>query len=137
MTPKGAKNAVVQRYLDEFLGDFPIALSNQPFSKPEPAAGVRWVRLDVRLVSGGQDTLGAPGQRKFVSSGVATVQVFTPSGDATDINDDLAKASLDLLDGVRIGTDLWTDGGRILTVGTDGEWYQQNVAINVHFEETR
>jgi hypothetical protein len=137
MTHEEARNAIMQRFLDEFEGDFPIALPNQPFSPPEPAAGVKWARLDVRFTSGGQETLGAAGGRKFLHGGTAVVQVFTPNGDATNGNDELAKQALDLLDGVRVSASLWTDGGRVVTVGTDGEWYQQNMIVNTHFEETR
>jgi hypothetical protein len=137
MNPKEARNAVLQRYLDTFGGLFPIALQNQPFSPPEPAAGVKWVRIDVRLGYGEQDTLGRTGGRRFVQGGAVTVQVFTPNGGATDGNDELVKQSLDLLDGVRIGDSLWTYGGRIVTVGTDGEWFQQSAILNLRFEETR
>jgi hypothetical protein len=137
VTPKAAKNAIVQRYLDEFEGDFPIALPNQPFSPPVPGAGVVWVSLDVRLATGGQDSLGPIGGRRFLSGGVVLAQVSTTSGDATNLNDDTAKAALDLLDGVRLAGGLWTYGGRIVTAGTNGEWYQQNVIVNLQFEETR
>jgi hypothetical protein len=137
VTPKGAKNAIMQRYIDGVAGAFPIALPNQPFSPPAPGTGVAWARMDVRLAAGGQDSLGAVGGRKFLYEGTAVVQVHTTVGLATNLNDDTAKAALDLLDGVRVAEDLWTDGGRIVTVGPDGEWYVQNVIVNIHFEETR
>jgi hypothetical protein len=137
MTHEEARNAIMQRFLDEFEGEFPIALPNQPFTQPEPAAGVKWVRLDMRFASGGQETLGAAGGRKFLHGGTAVVQVYTPNGDATNDNDELAKRALNLLDSVRVSASLWTDGGRVVTVGTDGEWYQQNMIVNTHFEETR
>lgn len=136
-TPAEARNLILQFYLDEFSGIFPIALPNQPFEQPEPAEGIKWVQLDVRFTFGGQDTLGAAGNRKFTNGGLIIVQVRTPNGDATDTNDILAKQSLDLLDSIRLNSNVWTSGGRIITVGTDGEWYLQNVLIDLQFEETR
>lgn len=136
-TPAEARNLILQLYLDEFSGTFPIALPNQPFEPPEPAEGIKWVQLDVRFTFGGQDTLGAVGKRKFTSGGLIIVQVRTPNGDATNTNDILAKQSLDLLDSIRLNSNLWTSGGRVITVGTDGEWYLQNVLIDLQFEETR
>jgi hypothetical protein len=137
VTPKQAKNAIMQLYIDGVAGAFPIALPNQPFAPPAPGAGVVWASIDVRLATGGQDSLGAVGQRKFTRGGVVVVQVSTANGHATSLNDDTAQAALGLLDGVRVAADLWTDGGRVVTVGPDGEWYVQNAVVNVQFEETR
>jgi hypothetical protein len=137
LTPKNAKNAIMQRYIDGVAGAFPVALPNQPFSPPAPGLGVVWASVDVRLATGGQDSLGAAGGRKFLRGGTVVVQVSTTKGHATDLNDDTAQAALELLDGVGVAADLWTDGGRIVTVGPDGEWYVQNAIVNIQFEETR
>lgn len=137
MTPKQAKNAIMQLYVDAVASAHPVALPNQPFTPPVAGHGVVWTRIDVRLATGGQDSLGAAGQRKFLRGGTVVVEVSTTNGDATNLNDDTAQAALVALDGVRVAADLWTDGGRVVTVGPDGEWYRQNAIINVQFEETR
>lgn len=133
MTPKEARNAIFTRYLDEFSGQFDIALDNQPFTPPEAGEGVKWVRVNVQFNTGNQDSLGTEGNRKFVKRGFLFVQVFTPVGHATNDNDELAQDSLDLFDGERLG-DLWFQDGRIVTIGPDGEWYQQNVVLELTFE---
>jgi hypothetical protein len=133
MTPKEARNAIFARYLTEFDGQFPIALDNQPFTPPETGDGVKWARVSVKFNDGTQSSLGKSGNRKFEKYGLLFVQVFTPTGHATNDNDELAEESLDLFEGERLG-DLWFNNGRIVTVGSDDEWYQQNVVLELTFE---
>lgn len=133
MTPTEARNEIMKRYLTEYTGQFPIAFDNKKFVKPD---GVKWVRLTVNFNSGLQDSLGQTGNRKFTKWGLIFVQVFTPSNKGTNENDDLCNGSLNLLDGVRID-DLWLYNGRIKTIGSDGEFYQQNVLVEFEFENIR
>jgi hypothetical protein len=133
MTPSEVRNAIVQRYLDTYDGVHPIALDNQAFTPPESATGIVWTRVSVQFTSGEQDSLGNTGNRKFIKGGFLYIQVFTPFGHATNGNDSLAEASLNLFEGVRLN-DLWFKDGRIVTVGEDGEWYQQNVVLEFEFE---
>lgn len=133
MTPKEARNAIEIAYLTEFNGQFPIALDNQPFTPPETGEGVKWVRVNVKFTDGGQSSLGRLGNRKFEKYGLMFVQVFTPTGHATNDNDDLAEDSLNLFEGERLG-DLWFNSGRIVTIGSDDEWYQQHVVLEFTFD---
>lgn len=132
MTPKEARNTITVRYLDEFSGQFPIALDNQPFTPPEAGDGVKWVRLSVRFTDGAQGSLGRANNRRFDKVGLLFIQVFTPAGRATNDNDDLAEDSLNLFEGETLG-DLWFNNGSIKTIGSDDEWYQQNVVLELSF----
>lgn len=133
MTPEEARNAILTRYLTEFNGQFEIALDNQPFTPPETGEGVKWARVSVKFNGGTQSSLGRSGNRKFEKYGLLFIQVFTPIGHATNDNDDLAEDSLNLFEGERLG-DLWFSNGRIVTIGEDGEWYQQNVVLELTFD---
>lgn len=133
MTPTEVRNEIMKKYLDEFTGQFPIALDNKKFEKPD---GVKWVRLTILFNSGNQDSLGNEGNRKFVKRGLIFIQVFTPINKGTNANDDLCNSSLNLLDGVKIN-DLWMYNGRIKTVGSDGEFYHQNVVVEFEFQNIR
>jgi hypothetical protein len=133
MTPSEARNAIQIRYLDNFSGQFPIALDNQPFTAPNADEDIKWVRLNVQFTNGEQSSLGILGNRKFTRVGFLYIQVFTPAGHATDQNDVLAEESLTLFEGERLGN-LWFTNGRIITVGEDGKWYQQNVVSELTFE---
>lgn len=133
MTLTEARNEMMKRYLDEFTGQFPIALDNKKLQKPD---GVKWVRLTIIFSGGNQDSFGKVGNRKFVKRGLIFIQVFTPINKGTDANDDLCNSSLNLFDGVRIN-DLWMYNGRIRTIGSDGEFYHQNVIVDFEFENIR
>lgn len=132
MTPKEARNAIFTRYLTEFSGQFDIALDNQKFTPPETGDGVKWVRVSIKFNDGTQSSLGQSGNRKFEKYGLLFIQVFTPDGHATNDNDELAEDSLNLFEGERLG-ELWFNNGRIVTIGPDGEWYQQNVVLELTF----
>lgn len=132
MTPKEARNAILVQYLTTYSGVIPIALDNQPFTPPETGDGVKWVRVSIQFVDGRQASLGRANNRRFDKRGILFVQVFTPTGYATNDNDELAEASLNLFEGVNLNG-LWFDQGRIETIGSDDEWYQQNVVINFTF----
>lgn len=134
MTPSEVRNAIAARYLNEYNGDFPIALDNLKFTKPNP--NVKWVRVNVQFNGGFQSSLGKTGNRKFVKFGLLFIQVFTPANKATDENDTLADDSLNLFDGERL-EQLWLYNGRIDTIGSDGEFYQQNVIVEFEFEDIR
>jgi len=131
MTATEVRNTIMARYLDAFSGQFTIALDNQISETAD-----KWVRLAVNFETGAQDSLGTAGNRKFLRGGTIFVQVFTPINKGTDDNDDLAVASTNLYDGVRID-DLWMFNGRIRTVGADGEFYQQNAVIDFQYEDVR
>jgi hypothetical protein len=133
MTPTEVRNEIMKRYLNEFTGQFSIAFDNKKFDKPD---GEKWVRLNIMFNSGSQDSLGKATNRKFIKQGLVFVQVFTPSNKGTNENDDLCNSSLNLLDGVRIN-DLWMYNGRINTIGSDGEFYQQNAVVEFEFENIR
>lgn len=135
MTEQEVREAIVSRYLNQFSAQFPIAIDNVSFSPPETPS--KWARINVQFNNGSQDTLGRPGNRKFLSSGVVFIQVFTPINTSTNGNDTTARESKILLDGIRID-DLWLYNGRVVTVGnSDSKYWQQNVVIEFDFEDTR
>ena len=134
MTPTEARKAIMSRYWNAFNGQFPIAIDNKKFDPPSTPS--KWVRLSVQFNDGNQDSLGRSGNRKFVKRGLIFVQVFTPSNKGTNDNDGTAADSVNIFDGVRIN-DLWMYNGRIETVGSDGEYYQQNAVVEFEFENIR
>lgn len=133
MTPTEVRNTIQSRYLDQFTGQFPIALDNQQF---DPPVGNKWTRVSVQFNTGSQDSLGTVLNRKFLRKGILFIQIFTPANTATNANDDLARSSLELFEGEHIG-DLWFVNGRIITIGTDGTWYQQNVVLEFNYQHIR
>ncbi len=131
MTATEVRNAIMARYLNAFSGQFVIALDNQLSETAD-----KWVRLTVNFNDGSQNSLGTAGTRKFLKTGLIIIQVFTPINTGTDENDNLAVDSANLYDGVRL-QDLWMYNGRIVTIGADGEYYQQNAIIEFDYEDIR
>jgi hypothetical protein len=134
MTPQEVRNEIMVRFRTEFVGQFPIALDNQKFTKPDTPT--KWARLSIIFNTGSQFSLGKVGNRRFQRLGLVIVQIFTPANSGTNDNDTLAKSVVDLFDGVRI-SDLSLYSGRVTTVGNDGEYYQQNAVIEFDFQEIR
>lgn len=134
MDPKEVRNQIIIRFRTQYLGQFPIALDNQKFDKPDTLQ--KWARLNIQFNEGSQHSLGKTGNRKFHRSGLIIVQVFTPSNKGTNDNDELAEGIVNLFDGEHI-QDFWMYDGRVRTVGSDGEYYQQNAVIEFTFEDIR
>ena len=129
------RNEIYKRYIGTY-GSTPYALDNQPFDPPNPSTTVKWARVSVQFTDGIQDSFGKTGNRKFLKSGLLTVQVFTAIGAATDINDAFCQQVQDLFEGVRID-DIWFTNGGIRFSGVEDEWYQQNVVFDITFEDVK
>lgn len=134
MTESEVRNLIVKTYLTEFDGQFTIATDNRKFKKPNPSE--KWVRISVQFNDGFQESLGIKTNRKFVGFGLIFIQVFTPINKATDDNDSLARSSKILFDGEHIQQVRFFNG-RIETIGSTGEFYQQNVVVEFEFEDIR
>jgi hypothetical protein len=132
MTLAEARQAILKQYLATFDGVFPIAVDNKRFTDTEET----WVRVTIKADGGFQSSLGISGNRRYLRTGTIYVQVFTMMNKGTDLNDQYAEESLNVLDGYNIDG-LWTYNGRIQTVGSDSEYYQQNVVIDFEFENIR
>lgn len=132
MNQAEARNEIMSRFLINFDGQFGIAIDNKRFESDS----YPWVRLTIQFNTGGQETLGKTGNRKFSNKGLVFIQVFTAINTGTDENDTIAKNCLEFLDGERFGV-LHLYNGRIVTIGSDGTAYQQNVVIEFDFETIR
>ena len=133
MTVTEVRNYIMEMYLAEYDGQFTIALDNKIATAPP---GEEWVRLTINFEDGFQDSLGTAGNRKYLKTGTIFVQVFFPINKGTDDSDTLVGNSANLFDGVRI-EDLWMFNGRVKTIGSDGEFYQQNAIIDFEFQNVR
>lgn len=130
------RNAIMERFIGTF-GSTLVAFDNQNFVPPTVGAAVKWYRLSIQFVDGAQDSFGSVvGSRKFLKSGILTIQVFTEIDSATNLNDAQCQLVQDLFEGVRVG-DIWFLNGGIRFSGSDGDWYQQNVVFDITFEDVK
>lgn len=135
MNNSDARKLMQTAFLDALV--FPtalVALDNQTFE--QPSDDTSWCRLAISFNTGRQDTLGIKTNRKFKKMGILTVQVFTISDGATNINDGLVQDSLDVFEGENLSGVYFVDG-RIRTVGTSDKWYQQNAVLEFNYHEIK
>ncbi len=137
MTPEEAETAITTTFASEWISSYLVAYDNNDgFAKPEPTGTAAWLRLAVIYASGTQNTLGGVGNRLFRKFGSVVVQVFTVAGTGTLLNQQLASQALNIFEGRQIDS-LWFLNGAIETIGTDGVWYQQNVNLEIQFDQIK
>lgn len=125
------------------LGGLSVDLNdNRSYKLVVNGSDTEWVRLTIGATDGQQTTLGGDGvTTRFDTAGLATVQVFTEIGSGEFRNDEIireiylefVKQTGDrpiVYGGRQAGGDV-----RVVSVGRDGAWYQQNIIIPWWFDE--
>lgn len=142
MTPDEARSAVYSRFLDQWDDRTVVALEGREDDNSEPGPDVRWVRLSVRNLGGGQLTLGPTGGRKYRREASAFVQVFTPSSKGMGPGATLAHEARAILEGttITVGTERveFYDGTiREIPLGAGEKSLQVNVEVRFSYDETK
>lgn len=92
-----------------------------------------WARTSIRIIGASQITQGT---RRFGSTGVVTVQIFTPMGEGRSLSDQLAQIVLDVLRAkASSSAGLHFFDQAPAEIGTDGPWFQTNVGSSFRFQE--
>jgi hypothetical protein len=133
-TANEAKEAIYERFLTGFNG---VPRERIAFDNEEPKTkGTSWVRLVVRGLGRGQDTLGKKPNRSFQSKASVFVQVYVVANTGVQVSDDLAKEAADLYEGESFsGLDF--NEASINEIGPDGKWYQTQVEAEFSYYETK
>lgn len=135
MTPNQAKQAILNRWNDEWAGATDTAYDNQHY---EPQGETSWVRLSVRHTIGPQDTLGQTGNRKFRRRGFIIVQVFAPLDVGTSTADTLAHNAREVFEATSFdGIDCHNATLREIGQDKHGPWWQVNVEVSFAYDETK
>lgn len=105
----------------------------------DPPTEGSWARATVQHSTGRQATLsGATGERRFRSTGIITVQLFTVSDDGLVLSDALVQIVKNAFAGVTT-----SPGGvhlrnvRPREIGHDGIWFNTNVLADFEYDEVR
>lgn len=129
-----AREAIYQRFNDNFTG-LPLSettFDNEDFTPPDGP----WVRLTVRQAGGGQETLGAKGNRSYRRIAGTFAQVHTLADQGTAEADGIAQEILAIFEGESF-SDLDFNDGVIREIGSDGRFYQEVVEINFDYDERK
>lgn len=132
-------NQARERVYSQFLAGWgvlsPVTFDNEAYTPP---SGARWVRLVMRHTVGLQETLGAPGLRRFERRGNVIVQCFVPLNAGVAAADELATAARTVFEGKTLGTEaVHFFGVSTREIGNDGAWYQINVEASFLYHETK
>ena len=113
----------------------PLVFQNESFDPSTVAAGVNWCRLTVIHTLGAQETLGGTGNRKFMRSGNAIVQVFAPQDEGLFDIDATVQAVVDALEGITLPTsNVRLFGATVNEIGPADGWFQVNVVVPFEYD---
>lgn len=123
----GAVTETMPLLYDDVRGDAPSA----------PSAGGRaspYGRATVRVLESPQSTQGR--QRRYLTTGLVTVQVFAPVGEGRVTADRMARVVVDALRGHQGNpAGVWFFDVAPLELPNDGPWSQTNVQGSFRFQE--
>jgi len=131
---QAAREAIYQRWVD----NLPAGLANYTFANEKYTAPTDtvWARLTVSHEAGEQDSLGKPGDRKFLRRGRVLIQIFDKVNNGLRNLDSLADSARDIFEGASF-SGLAFISADIRETGPDGEWYQILVDAPFDYQETK
>lgn len=121
-------SAPVPLFYDDVVGDIPSGQDAEGRALP-------WARLTARHNLGTQDSLGDVGNRRFLNSGLFTVQIFAPSGEGGIFARELAGIAAGILRGIRSENSVWIFDVTPQEIGADGPWFNVNVTATFRYQE--
>ena len=104
---------------------------------PIPGAEDSWVRLSMRHQASPQSSLGrdAAAKRRYRTSGMVYVQLFTPLGDGQTKSDAISKVIVDAMRAGRDTSSVLLRNAVAKEIGVDGSWFQVNVQSEFEYDE--
>lgn len=127
-----AREAIYQRFVDNYVATV-FTFENEDFDPPETA----WVRLSVRgNVGGGQETLGAPGGRKFRRRGIIVAQVYTPLNQGLQQGDQLGQSIRAIFEAEGF-SDIDANDGLVRESPPRDDFFVHIVEVFFEYEETK
>lgn len=130
-----AREAIYQR----FVNQKPAAIGNNfcfANEKYDPPADTLWARLTVVHDTGVQDSLGKPGDRKFLRRGRVFIQIYDTVDSGLLTLDTVAAAVRDIFEGTSFNS-LYFTNADIRETGPDGEWFQVVVDAPFDYQQTK
>jgi len=127
-----AREAIYQRFVDQWGGSSAFTFDNEQF---DPPAGVPWVRVSVRHSFGAQETLGGAPNRRFSRGGLIFVQVFVPLDSGNKAADALAQSARAIFEGTHFATDVRCSDVTVREVGPSEGWFQTNVECSFEYDQ--
>lgn len=113
----------------------PITFAGEAFNSE---GVVEYVKLEVRQTGGGQDTLGAVGNRRYERRGLAIVQLYSAVNRGLARQDELGEAALDLLEGKTLPVNnVFLFDGVYRNLPPEGQWARGSVTVQMTYDEIK
>lgn len=100
--------------------------------KPEPTSKQRWARVSVRE---GDSTQVEFGRNRYRNPGVLIVQVFVPIGEGDDVAREIADEAA-LAFRAQSFSGVHCKVPSIRTIGRTGSWWQVNLSVGFHWDDS-
>lgn len=142
-TLREAREAIYKRFIDEWGSLTPYTFDNEEFDPPGglDGRGVPWARCSVREITSEQQTLGPAGNRKFLRTALAKVDVFVPPASGRWDSDEYTMAARALFEGRTspLGTTICFFGVDVQEVGLieDGRWDLSTISARFDYTEIK
>lgn len=131
-----ARNVIYQRFKDQWGTTTKFTCDNEKFQQP-PSPDTPWLRLVVRNIGGGQNTIGQKGDRRFRRKGLILIQVFTPVGKGLKSSDVYVEMLREIFEGESFGDRIDCGNADTREKGEDGEHLQTNVEIVFDYDDIK
>lgn len=135
MTTDQARDAATKAFIASWGTTTGLCLENEDEKKFD-AGKDPWVRMTVKHLPGGQETLGQPGNRLYERKGIVYVQIFTPKNGGMQRGDVLAHQARAIFEGNSISGIDYNDG-QVSEGKPDGKWMMHLAQVNFNYYETK
>jgi hypothetical protein len=135
ITLNEAREAIYLRFSTNFSGvsSSRVSFENEEFAEPDEGS---WVRITIRVIGRGQNTLGKRGNRKFRTKAILYAQVFTEFNTGTQEAESLMKEIADIFEGESFSGVDFTDALQRTGI-EDDKWKISNVEAEFDFDEIK
>lgn len=136
-TQAAAREAIYARWkANAPVPEAQYCFDNEKFDPTTVPAGESWYRVSARMEESNQETLGGPGERRYIRRGTIFIQLFTPSDGGKAVVDEQTPLARDIFESVDF-SGVRCDDTEVREVGQDGKWDQTNITSRFWFEQTQ
>ncbi|PHS61183.1 MAG: hypothetical protein COB09_18520 [Thalassobium sp.] len=128
-----ARQVVYNTFVDDWGDETPYDLEDDDFTEPESG---NWVRLTIKGLPGGQESLNSKGKRRYIRRQLLVVEVYGQPRTGEYNEDVYAERIRDLFEGETIGGVVFNDGD-IMPEGTKNNWRRVSVTVQFQYYEIK
>lgn len=138
-----ARGAVYNRVLAEWppvWPDIQFCFDDESLDPGTDANGkvLPWVRFSVRQIAAAQQTLGAPGNRKYTRRALVRAEVYTAPGTGQKVPDLMCQTALEMFEGRYLaGTLMYGGAAAEQGLVLEDRWKLSTVEVYFDYEEIK